>query len=138
MHSFSAYLAKMPKNKTLRQIVGDNAKQIRAAKKLSQPAVAAEAKRRGGQIDQTTVGRVERAEFPASVDTLESLAKGLGVDPWLLLIPGASDQKFLAILSSWADADDRGRRLLSIAATAAIDEGEHHGQTKQRAAGGHS
>jgi transcriptional regulator with XRE-family HTH domain len=119
-HRRRDYYEDVPKIKSLRQILGENAKAIRADKKLSQPKVVAAAKKAGGQIDQTTVGRVERCVHPATVDIIEALAKGLGIPSWQLLIPDGADEKFLAILHAWSQATPGGRELLSIAADGAL------------------
>jgi len=79
--------ASVPKNKPLKDVVAANALAVRKAKRMSQPAVAAAAKVKGRPIDQTSVGRIERGDFPATVDSLEALAAGLGLEPWQLLHP---------------------------------------------------
>lgn len=81
------YAAKMPKNKPLKELLGENVRAVMKARRVSQPKVAAIAKKRGTPIDQTTVGRIARAEFPATMDTLEAMANGLGLEPWQLLLP---------------------------------------------------
>lgn len=86
MPSLTVYHADVPKIRPLREIVGANVKAIRTAKKMSQPQVVAAAKQYGAKIDQTTVGRIERAAVPTTIDTLQSLALGLGVEPWQLLV----------------------------------------------------
>lgn len=117
-------MAYMSKIKTLRHVLADNVKARRGTLKLSQSKVASAAKRAGGQIDQRTIGRIENADVPVGVDALESLAKGLASPAWQLLIPDGQDEKFLAILSAWEQADDSGRRLLFIAATGALESNE--------------
>lgn len=89
MHRLTHYYAGMPNklDKRLREILGDNVKAIRKHKKLSQPAVSQRALTYGLKIDQTTVGRVENKKHPAGVETIEALAKGLGVEPWHLFSP---------------------------------------------------
>lgn len=81
------YAVNVPKNKSLKAVLGENVLAVMKAKGLSQPKVAAAAKRAGTPVDQTTIGRVARAVYPATVDTLEAVSNGLGVDPWLLLMP---------------------------------------------------
>jgi transcriptional regulator with XRE-family HTH domain len=110
----------MPKNKKLKEIVGENVKAIMAAKKLSQPKVAAMAKKSGTPVDQTTVGRVARADFPATVDTLEAIANGCGVPSWQLLIPSGTDVGILELLRAWEQSGDQGKELLSLAAKGAL------------------
>jgi len=87
MHSAFNYSANVPKNKPLRVVLGENVAGVMKAKRLSQPKVAANAKRAGTPIDQTTISRVSRAVYPATIDTLEAIANGLGIDPWQLLMP---------------------------------------------------
>lgn len=77
----------MASSKPLKAVLGDNIATLRAAKTLSQPAVAAAAKHAGHVIGQTTVGRIERAVHAADVDTIEAISKGLGVEAWQLLVP---------------------------------------------------
>lgn len=82
------YDLKMQKNKTLREVLALNVSAVMEVRRLSQPAVAAAAKKKQTPVDQTTVGRVKRGDFPASVDTIEAIANGLGVEAWQLLMPG--------------------------------------------------
>lgn len=118
MSNRRTYYAYVPKIKTLQQALAENVTAVMEKKSLSQPKVAAAAKRAGAQIDQRTVGRIKNGEFPCTVETLEALAKGLGELPWQLLIPEGRDEKFLAILKAWSQADDEGRRVLSTVAGA--------------------
>lgn len=87
MPSLAAYHADMPRNKALKVVVGDNVQAVMTAKKVKQQQVAALAKQRGHKIDQTTVGRIARAAIPTTVEKLEAVAAGLGIDPWQLLVP---------------------------------------------------
>lgn len=103
-----------------------------SAGKLSQYKIAAAAKRAGGKIDPTTVSRIARGAYPTNVDKLEALAKGLGIPVWQLLIPDGREEKFLAILSAWGQADENGRELLYIAALGALGSGD---RPSRRAAG---
>ncbi len=70
--------------KTLRDVVANNIARIMddPAAPLTQEAVG----RRSG-IPQRTVGRLKNGSSAASLTTLEAIAKGLGVEPWQLLIP---------------------------------------------------
>jgi transcriptional regulator with XRE-family HTH domain len=111
----------MPKNKPLRQVVAENAREARKKKKLSQPDVAKAAKRHGLDIDQSTVSRMERSSHPSSIDHIEALAKGLLIEPWQLLMPAGIDEKFLVILKAWAQSGEQGRKLLLLAASGAVD-----------------
>jgi transcriptional regulator with XRE-family HTH domain len=65
----------------LRKIVGDNIRGFRTKRDISQESLALDS-----GVDRAYVGRVERAEFSASLDVLEKLAKTLKVDPYILLI----------------------------------------------------
>lgn len=65
----------------LRKIVGDNIRGFRTKRDISQESLALDS-----GVDRAYVGRVERAEFSASLDVLEKLAKTLKVDPSLLLV----------------------------------------------------
>ena len=115
------YSADMPKNKRLKEIVGDNVKAVMTAKKLSQTKVAAAAKKFGTPLDQTTVGRVCRAEFPATLDTLEAIANGLGVPAWQCALPNGTDATLMAILHAWEQSGDHGKKLLALAAKGALE-----------------
>lgn len=117
----------MPKNKTLKEIVGDNVKAIMATKKLSQTKVAAAAKKSGTPIDQTTVGRIARADFPATLDSLEALANGLGVEPWQVLYPKLDPAALpkavpgLALTEADREQVEQAKRLLSDLSAAQRD-----------------
>ncbi len=76
----------MPTKKHLRNVLAENVTALRLKKGLSQPKISTAALHAGFVVGQTTVGRVERAVHAADVDTIEALAKGLGVEPWQLLI----------------------------------------------------
>ena len=118
-HGKKTYPTSVHRNKTLRQIVAENAKATRLDRKLSQPDVAKRAGRLGHEIDQSTVSRMERSTHPSSIDHLEALAKGLGVEPWRLLIPAGADESFMVLLRAWAQSGEQGRRLLLLAARGA-------------------
>lgn len=75
----------MPRNRSIRQILGENVQRLRAARKMSQPQVAAAAKRLGLPLDQRTVGRIEKGDIPTTIERLEATARALGVEPWQLL-----------------------------------------------------
>lgn len=77
----------MPQSKGVRHLLAENLKAIRAARRMSQPDVRDAAKRRGYAIDPTTISRIELQKFPPTIETVETLAKGLGVEPWQLLHP---------------------------------------------------
>lgn len=119
----------MPKNKPLRSVLGANVAAVMAAKKLSQVKVAASAKKAGLKVDQTTVSRVmragklnatrEEAEYPTTIDTIEAIAHGLGVEPWRLFVPATFDDKLLAVLNAWSVSSEVGRDLLRSAAEVA-------------------
>ena len=119
--SRKSYIAEMPKNKSLKEIVGENVKAVMTVKKLSQPKVAAAAKKSGTPVDQTTVGRVCRAEFPATLDTLEAIANGLGVPAWQCVLPNGEDRTIMAILHAWEKSGEQGRKLLALAAKGALE-----------------
>lgn len=58
-----------------------NLRLLRAAKGLSQEALAHEA-----GIHRTYVSALERREYSVSIDRLDSLAAQLGVEPYMLLM----------------------------------------------------
>lgn len=120
----------MPKNKTLRAILAENVAGTMLAKKLKQQEVANVAKKRGTPINQTSVGRVARGVYPANVDTIEAMANGLGLESWQLLMSGAADKNFLAILRAWSVSSTRGRKLLLFAAEAAMKDDEEQQRSR--------
>lgn len=93
MPNDAQYYADVPRNKPLKQVLAENLTSAMRVKKLSQPKVSAEAKRAGHKIDQTTVGRIQRADIPTTVDTLDALAAGVGFAPWQLLVEGFDAEK---------------------------------------------
>jgi len=61
-------------------VLAKNMRQLRARIGVSQEALAAEC-----GINRTYLSSVERSERNISVDNIERIAKGLGVEPWELL-----------------------------------------------------
>lgn len=74
---------------------------------MSQPAVSATAKHAGLVVGQTTVGRVERAVHAADIETIEALGKGLGIEPWQLLVPDLDPSAPPSISEDALPADER-------------------------------
>jgi len=68
----------------LRAIVAANVRRIRHERRLSQEDLGA-----ASELHRTYVGSVERSERNLSIDSIASLAAGLGVEAWLLLRPVA-------------------------------------------------
>ena len=64
-----------------RENLARNLKKLRAAKGLSQEALADAA-----GIDRTYVSALERRKYSLSIDRLDSLASSLGVEPFVLLM----------------------------------------------------
>lgn len=64
----------------LRDTLAKNMRRIRAARGLSQEALALES-----GINRTYLSGVERSERNVSIDNVARIAKGLNVDPWKLL-----------------------------------------------------
>lgn len=87
MPRLTIYYADVPRNKDIKHVLAENVRAVMTAKRLKQKHVSAIAKQRGEQIDQTTVGRIARAEIPTTVEKLAALAAGLGYEPWQLLVP---------------------------------------------------
>ncbi|MGX8010117.1 helix-turn-helix domain-containing protein [Mesorhizobium sp. ORM8.1] len=78
----------------VRKIIGWNLRKLRVERGLSQERLALVA-----EIDRSYVGRVERGSENVTTDTLEALAKALGVPAAALLIEppkGARDPAPLA------------------------------------------
>jgi transcriptional regulator with XRE-family HTH domain len=65
-----------------REILAGNMRRLRAARGLSQDALAFEA-----QMNRTYLGGVERGERNVSLDNIARIAKALGVEAWQLLKP---------------------------------------------------
>lgn len=68
----------------LRERLAKNLRRLRHDKSMSQEELADRA-----GVNRNYVGMLEREEYAASVDVLEKLAVGLGVDAAELLRPGA-------------------------------------------------
>jgi transcriptional regulator with XRE-family HTH domain len=66
----------------LREIFATNLRRLRHQKKLSQEALAHEAR-----IDRTYVSALERGLYSASLDTIADVANALDVEPYELLRP---------------------------------------------------
>ena len=64
----------------LRDILAKNMRQLRAARGLSQEALAHEC-----GMNRTYLSGVERSERNVSIDNIARIAKGLSVEPWKLL-----------------------------------------------------
>ena len=64
----------------LRDILAKNMRQLRAARGLSQEALAHEC-----GVNRTYLSAVERAERNISLDNIARIADGLQVEPWTLL-----------------------------------------------------
>ena len=64
----------------LRDIVARNMRRLRAARGLSQESLAHEC-----GINRTYLSGVERSERNVSIDNIARIAKGLGVEAWMLL-----------------------------------------------------
>jgi len=64
----------------LRDVVAANMRRLRAARGISQEALAHEC-----GINRTYLSSVERSERNVSIDNIARIAKGLQVEPWRLL-----------------------------------------------------
>lgn len=64
----------------LRDVLAKNMRRLRAARGLSQEALAYDS-----GINRTYLSSVERSERNVSLDNIARIAKGLGVEPWKLL-----------------------------------------------------
>ena len=65
----------------LRDVLARNMRRLRAARKLTQEALAHEA-----GVNRTYLSSVERAERNVSIDNIARIAKALGVEPHVLLM----------------------------------------------------
>lgn len=83
-------MATTRKNRTeLREVVGTNVRVHRAAKRLSQEALAELC-----GIKRTYIGAIERGEVDLRVGTLAKIARGLEIDAFRLLV--AADKQLAA------------------------------------------
>ena len=64
----------------LREVLAKNMRRLRAARKLTQEALADES-----GLNRTYLSSVERSERNVSIDNIARVAKGLHVEPWRLL-----------------------------------------------------
>lgn len=64
----------------LRDTLAKNMRRLRAARGLSQEALAHES-----GLNRTYLSGVERSERNVSIDNIGRIADGLGVEPWKLL-----------------------------------------------------
>jgi transcriptional regulator with XRE-family HTH domain len=67
----------------LRDVLAKNMRRLRAARGLSQEALAYEC-----GINRTYLSGVERSERNVSIDNIARIARGLQIDPWKLLKDG--------------------------------------------------
>jgi len=70
-------------NGPLRDVLARNMRKLRAARRLSQEALAYDS-----GIDRTYVSSIERAQRSVSIDIVARIAKALAVEPWMLLKDG--------------------------------------------------
>jgi transcriptional regulator with XRE-family HTH domain len=64
----------------LRDVLAKNMRRLRAARSLSQEALAHES-----GINRTYLSGVERSERNVSIDNIARIARGLQAEPWKLL-----------------------------------------------------
>lgn len=64
----------------LRDTLAKNMRRLRAARGLSQEALAYES-----GLNRTYLSGVERSERNVSIDNIARIAEGLGIEPWKLL-----------------------------------------------------
>ncbi|WP_205421362.1 helix-turn-helix domain-containing protein [Dechloromonas sp. HYN0024] len=72
----------MPAEITLRQILGENLKRLRAEREWSQEELAYQA-----QLHRTFVAHVERCQRNISLDNIEKLAQAFQIPAFQLLTP---------------------------------------------------
>lgn len=64
-----------------RKILAHNLRVLRAARGLSQEALAGTA-----MVDRTYISALERQKYSVTIDRLDEIAKSLGVEPHVLLM----------------------------------------------------
>jgi hypothetical protein len=74
---------------------------------------------REAKLGPATIQGIKDADRSVRLSTIEKVAKAFKVEPWQLLAPGLSDEKFLDLLLVWQETDGRGRRMLLTAAEGA-------------------
>lgn len=74
---------------------------------------------REAKVGPATIQRIKDGATSVGIDVLEKVARVFVVEPWQLIAPGMSDEKFLDILRVWQETDGRGRRMLLTAAEGA-------------------
>lgn len=74
--------SKLPAPDDLRGVLAFNVRLLRVRKEWSQEALAWEC-----GLDRTYVSAVERSRWNVSLSNIEAIAKALGVQPWVLLVP---------------------------------------------------
>lgn len=81
----------------------------------SAPPLSQEAVGRRSGLPQRTVGRLKNGSTAASLTTLEAIAKGLGVEPWQLLIPDFDPDNLPALDSADPGEQRPPRKTNSLA-----------------------
>lgn len=90
---------------------------------------------REAKIGPASATRIKECRTAVRINTLEKIARTFGVEPWQLIAPGLSDDKFLDILRAWQQTDGRGKRMLLSAAEGAIaEDGERPERTTAKSA----
>ena len=102
-HTFYPYPQSMAQ-RNLQAVVAENVKKARLSNKQTQPAVSEAALAKGKKLDQGTISRIERRALSPTVDVLEAVAAGLGINPWELLLPNF-DPKNRPVLKEATEAE---------------------------------
>ena len=102
----------------IRQAFGERLRELRKRAELTQAALAA---RCGGRIEMQRIGELERGERNCTLQTVESLAKGLKCEPAELflfrpqLVGRRLSQMDARLVDAWKAADDDTRaRIIRI------------------------
>lgn len=86
-------------------------------------------------------GRLKEQKTSPRIATLQKLADHFRVEVWQLLVSGLNDVKFIDVVRTWNDTDERGRRMIynAVLGAQAEDEPEQHPPAdsgRDRASGG--
>lgn len=73
---------------------------------------------RDAEIDQTFVSKLLKAKHSPSVATVHKIAKALGLEPWMLLVPGDWPLDNPPVLQPLTDAEKRLYAVIKAAAGA--------------------
>ncbi len=84
------HMAKSPKQAAVRKVLAQNLRYARVMLAISQEEMAERS-----QLHRTRIGAIERGSAGATIDTVEMLARAIGVEASVLLMPSAQAQPLI-------------------------------------------